>query len=147
MIASVARSFLMSVSIACLVWFALDGIGSSYVYEFLRGNIVSLQIGLLAINTATLGVVLTKLRDLVDKGASLSNFSSTRTAMLLSIKEQVALIASAIVILSLEDARELPLMVPEGLLRVLLITCFVYSLQILYDTAKSVFIVLGDVEG
>jgi hypothetical protein len=117
------------------------------VYEFLRGNIVSLQIGLLAINTATLGVVLTKLRDLVDKGASLSNFSSTRTAMLLSIKEQVALIASAIVILSLEDARELPLMVPEGLLRVLLITCFVYSLQILYDTAKSVFIVLGDVEG
>lgn len=147
MIASVARSFLMSVGIACLAWFALDGIGSSYVYEFLKENIVSLQIGLLAINTATLGVVLTKLRDLVDKGVPLSKFSSTRAEMLLSIKEQVALIASAIVILSLEGAKALPFAVPEGLLRVLLITCFVYSLQILYDTAKSVFIVLGDTEG
>lgn len=144
MIASIAKTFLMSVGIACLVTFALAGIGSNYIFEFLRANIINIQIGLLAINTATLGVVLTKLRDLVDKGIPLSKFSSARREMLLSIKEQMALIVSALGILSLSDASSIPFHIPEELLRVLLLTCFVYSLSILYDTAKSVFVVLGE---
>jgi hypothetical protein len=146
MIASIARSFFMSVGIASLISWSLNGINSHYFYEFLRTNIVSLQIGLLAINTATLGVVLTKLRDLVDKGVPLSQFTRARKEMLLSVKEQVALIVAAIVILSLESASSLPLLIPDGLLRVLLVTCFIYSINILYDTAKSVFVVLGDAD-
>jgi hypothetical protein len=144
MISSIAKTFLLSVGIACLASFALAAIGSNYIFEFLRENITNIQIGLLATNTATLGVVLTKLRDLVDKGIPLSKFSSARREMLLSIKEQMALIISALVILSLSDATSIPFRIPEELLRVLLFTCFVYSLTILYDTAKSVFVVLGE---
>lgn len=144
MITSVAKTFLMSAGIACLVSFALAGIGSDYLFEFLQKNIINIQIGLLAINTATLGVVLTKLRDLVDKGIPLSKFSNARKEMLLSINEQMALIISALGILSLSDATSISFQLPEGLLRVLLVTCFVYSLTILYDTAKSVFVVLGE---
>lgn len=144
MIASIAKNFLMSVGIACLASFILVSIGSDYIFKFLQQNIINIQIGLLAINTATLGVVLTKLRDLVDKGIPLSRFSSTRKEMLLSIKEQMALIISALGILSLKDATSVPFKIPENILRILLITCFVYSLTILYDTAKSVFVVLGE---
>lgn len=144
MITSIAKNFLMSMGIACLAFFVLASIGSNYIFDFLQKNIINIQIGLLAINTATLGVVLTKLRDLADKGVPLSKFSSARREMLLSIKEQMALIISALGILSLADATAAPFQVPVGLLRILLVTCFVYSLAILYDTAKSVFVVLDE---
>lgn len=143
MITSVLKSSLISIGIACLATFLLQSIGSKYLFTFLDQNIINIQIGLLAINTATLGVVLTKLRDLVDKGTPLLKFSSVRKEMLLSIKEQMALIISALVILSAQSATAIPFHIPEELLRIFLLSCFVYSLMILYDTAKSVFVVLG----
>lgn len=144
MIANVGRSFFISLGIAFLSFYVLEGIGSDYLIKFLRENIVSLQIGLLAINTATLGVVLTKLRDLVEKGVDPATFSTARNEMLLSIREQVALIISALVLLSLDSAKSLLFPIPVELTQILLISCFVYSIMILYDTAKSVFVVLGD---
>jgi hypothetical protein len=134
----------MSLGIACLTFFATSEIGSDYIFVFLRANIINIQIGLLAINTATLGVVLTKLRDLVDRGVPLSAFAKARSEMLLSVREQMALVVSALIILSLSDAPKLQFSVPPNLLRVLLLACFAYSLMILYDTAKSVFVVLGE---
>jgi len=142
MIASIAKSFFMSFGIACLAQLALASIQSTYVSDFLKSNIVNIQIGLLAINVATLGIVLTKIRDLVDKGVSADEFSRTREQMLLSIKEQVGLIAAALIILSLADAKALPFVVAPVVLQTMLLTCFVYSLMILYDTAKSVFVLL-----
>jgi len=144
MIASIMKSSLISIGIACLVTFLLEGIGSRYLFAFLKQNLINIQIGLLAINTATLGVVLTKLRDLVDMGVPLSKFSNTRGEMLLSVKEQMALIIVALIILSIESATSIPVRVPAELIRILLLSCFVYSLMILYDTAKSVFVVLGE---
>lgn len=144
MIASILKSSLISVGIASLTSFLLQGIGSRYVFDFLEHNVINIQIGLLAINTATLGVVLTKLRDLVDKGVPLSTFSSARREMLLSIKEQMVLIVSALIVLSLKFATSIPFYLPSELLRILLLSCFIYSLMILYDTAKSVFVVLGE---
>lgn len=144
MISSILKSSLMSVGIACLATFLLESIGSRYLFDFLTQNVINIQIGLLAINTATLGVVLTKLRDLVDRGIPLAKFSSARREMLLSIKEQMALIIAALIILSTESATSIPVHIPVELTRILLLSCFVYSLMILYDTAKSVFVVLGE---
>ena len=144
MIASILKSSLISVGIACLATFLLESIGSRYLFDFLKQNVTSIQIGLLAINTATLGIVLTKLRDLVDKGVPLSKFSNARDEMLLSIKEQMALIIAALIILSVDSARSLPVHIPTELTHILLLSCFVYSLMILYDASKSVFVVLGE---
>jgi len=141
-ISSVAKSLLISLGIGYVAHVLLQAIGSSYVAEFLKANIVNIQIGLLAINAATLGIVLTKLRDLVDKGVDPHVFAAARAQMLLSIKEQVGLIIAALVILSVSQATSIPFRFPSGLLDVLLVTCFAYSLLILYDTAKSVFVVL-----
>jgi len=144
MIANILKSSLISVGIACLATFLLQSIGSHYLFDFLKQNVINIQIGLLAINTATLGVVLTKLRDLVDKGIPLSKFSSARSEMLLSIREQMTLIIVALIILSIEGATSIPAHIPVELIHILLLSCFVYSLMILYDTAKSVFVVLGE---
>lgn len=142
MIKSIFQSLLISVGIAYLAQIIFDAIGSNYVFEFLKLNIINLQIGLLAINAATIGIVLTKLRDIADKGAPLSKFNSVRKEMLLSIREQVALITAALIILSLSTAHKLPMGLNINFFRVLLTACFVYSLLILYDTARSVFVVL-----
>lgn len=138
----VFQSVFISVGLACISYFALKAIGSTYIFDFLRDNLINIQIGLLAINTATLGVVLTKLRDLVDSGIPLSAFSKTRKEMLMSIKEQVALVVTSLALLSIGEATSMPFVVPIDLLQILLIACFAYSLLILYDTAKSVFVVL-----
>ena len=140
----ILRSGLISIGIACIAYFALNAMGSTYIFEFLKANLINIQIGLLAINTATLGVVLTKLRDLVDSGVPLAAFARTRNEMLLSVKEQVALIVASLALLSVSEAKSISLRVPTDLLQILLIACFAYSLLILYDTAKSVFVVLGE---
>jgi hypothetical protein len=140
----VLRNVLISVGIACLAYYALSTIGSSYIFNFLKANLINIQIGLLAINTATLGVVLTKLRDLVQSGVPMSAFAKARREMLLSIKEQVALIVTALALLSISEAKSIQVSVRADLLQILLIACFTYALLILYDTAKSVFVVLGE---
>ena len=97
-----------------------------------------------AINNATLGIVLTKLRDLTGRGGSSEQFHDVRRQMLLSIKEQIALVFFAIIFLSLQEAKNLPLVVPSSVFDTLLLGCFFYTIAILYDTAKSVFVLLDE---
>lgn len=144
MIVSVLKSLFISLGIGFATHILLVSINSHYILQFLMQNIVNIQIGLLAINTATLGIILTKLRDLVDKGVPAAEFQKAKTQMLLSIKEQVGTIVSALLILTAFDSPLVSTSLRDGLLEVLLIACFAYSLLILYDTAKSVFVVLDD---
>ena len=115
---------------------------SEFIFSFLKSNITNLQVALLAVNTATLGIVLTKIREIIDKTGQRAAFDSTRNEMLLSIKEQVSLIAISLVILTLEAAKSLPVTVPAEIFQAALLASFIYSIFILYDTAKSVFVIL-----
>jgi len=112
-----------------------------YIY-FLKSNITNLQVALLAVNAATLGIVLTKIREIIDKTGQRAAFDSVRREMLLSIKEQVSLITISLVVLALEAAKSPPIMVPSEIFQALLLASFIYSIFILYDTAKSVFAIL-----
>lgn len=144
MIFSVVKSLLTSICIAIVAAYGLHRIRSDYLFQFLTSNIIIIQIGLLAINAATLGIVLTKLKDIIDKGVPLTQFDDVRMQMLLSIREQIALLVAAIIILSMAGASALPFNIPQIVFHILLFACFVYSLMILYDTAKSVFVVLDN---
>jgi hypothetical protein len=62
--------------------------------------------------------------------------------MMLSIKEQVTLIGASLLIISLATAQTPPAHFPDELYQALLLTSFIYSILILYDTAKSVFVLL-----
>lgn len=120
-----------------------DFLGTTFLNEFLRGNLISLLIALLAINSATLGVVLTKIRELADKHNGIESFNATRNEMIISIREQISLIIIGTILLMVEKSTLITSVPHCGLiLRVLLAAVFIYSMIVLYDTAKSVFSIL-----
>lgn len=117
---------------------------SDYIIRFLDGNLVSLLIALLAINTASLGIVLSKIREILDSKAGSNDFSATKNAMLYSIKEQIVLIFLSLILLMLNNSNWLttqPKIAP--LIEIAVITCFTFSMLILFDTAKSIFVILS----
>ncbi|WP_354624857.1 hypothetical protein [Psychromonas sp. MME2] len=120
---------------------------SEFLHKFLSENLITILIALLAINATTMGIVLTKVREMVDAKGGASCFKRTRDQMLLSIKEQISLIVISIIVLSVKGSihissiENLPL-----LLNVLIIGVFAYSLLVLYDTAKSVLIIIDHEE-
>lgn len=142
MITGILRSSFISLGVACALQFFFVQIQSNFVFEFLKSNITNLQVALLAVNTATLSIVLTKIRELIDKTGARTEFETTSQEMMLSIKEQVVLIGASLLIISLATAKTPPFHFPDELYQSLLLTSFVYSLLILYDTAKSVFVIL-----
>jgi hypothetical protein len=119
-------------------------LNSQYIIKFLDGNLVSLLIALLAINTASLGIVLSKIRELIDTNGGHGDFESTKVAMLYSIKEQIALIFLSLILLMLADSTWMTQnqkLIP--LIEVSIISCFTMSMLILFDTAKSIFVILS----
>jgi hypothetical protein len=116
---------------------------TTFLSDYLRANLITILFALLAINAATLGVVLTKLRDLVDREGKKDAFKRTQREMLLSINEQVALIIISTILFMAEKS---PLFAdkPNALLaiNILIPSCLTYALAVLYDTCKSVFILL-----
>lgn len=134
---------MLAVGVGYICQLGQEAAQSTFLNDFLKSNLINLLVALLAINSATLGIVLTKIRELIDKHGDENSFEKTKREMLLSVKEQFALIILAVlaqtalssVILSnnlrLKDA-----------LTVFVCGIFVYSLMNLYDTAKSVLIVI-----
>jgi len=141
---SVVSTSLIALGIGCLVQFVQHLLGSSYVNRFLEENLINLLVALLAINSATMGIILTKIRELVDKhGRNLETFSTTKKAMLLSIKEHIALIAVGLLLLTLSESKNIPITKDVGnFIQSILTGVFVYSMALLYDTAKGVLIIV-----
>lgn len=117
-------------------------IGSVAVVEFLKANIINLQAALLAVNAATLGIVLTKIREISDRYGSAENFRLVRKEMVLSIQEQIALIVVSMLLIGIIGGKGSPWQLPPELFPTLLLAVFVYMLLVLYDTAISVFVLL-----
>lgn len=87
MIAGIAKSILLSIGIAWLTQSLLDYIQSDFIHSFLKSNITNIQIALLAINATTLGIVLSKIREIIDELDNKTAFDDAKKEMLLSIKE------------------------------------------------------------
>jgi hypothetical protein len=138
------RNILIAIGGALLLQQAQFLLDSDYIIKFLNDNLVSLLITLLAINTASLGIVLSKIREILDSGDGNGGFSSTKNAMLYSIKEQIVIIFLSLILLMLNRSKWLtahPKFVP--LIEISVITCFTFSMLILFDTAKSIFVILS----
>lgn len=144
MIFQVLKTSLLSLGVGFIVELSTIWLNTPFLHEFLSTNLVTLLVALLAINGATMGIVLTKIRDLIDtnKGGA-SFFDNTRQQMLLSIKEQIALIIIAITLLSFKSSPEV--LKVENLSLLINVCCigvFVYAITILYDTTNSVLVII-----
>ncbi len=132
-----------AVGAAFVIWSVQYLLGSTYVCEFLKAHLVPLLVTLLAINTASLSIILSKLADIMEGSGRSDAFRRTRHEMLFSIKEQVALIFISLLLLMISESawiqghERLSVIVETSV-----IACFTYGMLILYDTAKSVFVVL-----
>ena len=84
---ALVRNVLIAVGGAFVLQQAQILLESDYIIRFLDENLVSLLIALLAINTASLGIVLSKIREILDSKAGSHDFAATKSAMLCSIKE------------------------------------------------------------
>lgn len=115
---------------------------SPYLSGFLEANLVLLLIALLAINTTTISVVMTKLREL---STTAGTFTATTKEMKWSIVEQVALIVLSILFLMAKKSAVIlgHILHADFALEVLLLSIFFYSIHILYDTANSVFEIMS----
>ena len=143
MIRQILSSIFISIGVGFFCQLSQDWLGSAYFNDFLKANLVNLLVALLAINTTTMGIVLTKIRDLVDSHGHGEAFKKTRQQMLLSVKEQIVLIILAIVLLTISGSSYF-LSIPNFNLLVdsLISGIFVYSMMVLYDTAISVLIII-----
>lgn len=143
MIADVAKTALLSLGVGFLAQLSQDWLGSQYFTEFLKANLINILIALLAVNSATMGIVLTKIRDLVDNHGHGETFTKTRRHMLLSIREQVVLVGAAILILTVWQSPHLKAISNVDLFfGACIIAIFVYGMSVLYDTAMSVLIIV-----
>lgn len=144
MIVQILKTSFFALGIGFLCQIAQDWLASYYLNDFLKANLINMLVALLAINTATMGIVLTKIRDLVDSHGHGDLFKSTRRQMLLSIKEQVSLIIVGVVLLTIADSTLLSQQVDNFNLLINSLVCgvFVYSMSVLYDVATSVLIII-----
>jgi hypothetical protein len=131
------------IMLGLLIRYLCTSIDSTYLIEFLDKNLISLLIALLAINTTTGSVVMTKLREIIEQHGG--DFKGTLNQLKISIVEQLFFIAIALLILVLLHSQPTlgfhPFIKP--LLESCLIAVFVASLHNLYDTANSIFVILG----
>lgn len=137
-----AKNISLFIFIGLIVTYVSERLQSIFITEFLSRNLITLLIALLAINTTTLSVVLTKIREIMDKLGG--DFSRTAKGMKKNIIEQVVLVISAFVIQVIGTSSIIIARFSSitFISNVLLIAIFFYALYILYDTANSVFVIL-----
>lgn len=143
MIRQILLAAFCSLGVGFICQLTQDWLGSQYFNEFLKGNLINLLVALLAVNSATMGIVLTKIRDLVDSKGHGEKFKETRQQMLLSVKEQVWLIGIAIVLLTVAQSKYVAgISNLTMFLNSVIAGVFVYGMLVLYDTAKGVLIIV-----
>jgi hypothetical protein len=140
------KSFLRAISPVALISLVINGLAtllqSEFLIRFLDANLITLLVALLAINTTTMSVIMTKMREITQNNKA--SFESSVKEMRLSIIEQVGLIGAAIIVQSLKASTGfmslgtwMPFVISS-----LVVTIFFYALYILWDTANGIFVIL-----
>lgn len=143
MIQHILQTSLISLALGFLIQLLQTWLGSTYLNGFFKQNLITLLVALLAVNSATMGIVLTKIRDLVEIRGHGDTFTNTRCQMILAVREQIVLIMLAAVFLIIEDSAHIAsLQHIHLLLQSIISGIFAYAMMILYDTAKSVLIII-----
>lgn len=118
---------------------------SDFLFKYLKENIIGLLITLLAINTATSGLIASKIQDIVIDFPKF-DFSSTIREMKISLFEQIILICLSVITLLLLGSKKIEFIYKLDLGHIVLTTVLIYAISILWDTGKAVFIVIEELQ-
>lgn len=111
---------------------------SSFLLNFLNSNLIIILLTLLAINTATTGLLSIKMAELETKFNDL-DFKNVYNEMKFSLKEQIVLIIISLLVLIVNDSKLFAFQFKSFIIGTFLTSIFVYALDILRDTGVSVF--------
>lgn len=140
-----AKNISFFIVIALFIALVGEGLESRFLFKYLQENIIGLLLTLLAINTATLGLIASKIQDIVIKYPSM-DFSSTIKEMKKSLLEQIVLIIISVVILLLVDSVKITYEFKDLMGNVILTTVLIYAVNILWDTGRGVFIIIEELQ-
>jgi uncharacterized membrane protein YozB (DUF420 family) len=116
---------------------------SPFLFKYLQDNIIGLQLTLLAINTATLGLIASKIQDIIVQFPKF-NFANTIREMKISLLEQIVLIVISIFTLIIQNSNIIIIDEKINICNTILLTVFIYAINILWDTGKAVFVVIEE---
>ncbi|KIA90514.1 hypothetical protein [Kaistella jeonii] len=119
-------------------------IESSSLFEYLNNNLLTILLAFLAINTASLGHLAAKIQDIMVIHNHL-NFSATIFEMKKSLVEQIILIVLAIIIIIIRESN-LNFLLKFEILNIFSLAIFLYGINILWDTGKSVFVIIDEIK-
>lgn len=137
-------------AIPLLALFILIGLGiqylstllnSDFVNVFLEEDLLTILLALLAINITTISVIMAKLQELAGKGKL--DYSNVIEEMRISLKEQVFLIVTAVLLLIFKKSTLIANAIPDAIMiiQVGLISVFSYAIWILYSTGEGIFVI------
>lgn len=136
-------SFYVIISFA--LCYAAYFVQSKSLFLYLSNNIVGLLLTLLAINTATSGLIASKMQDLVSTFPTF-NFQDSIKQMKISLLEQIILIMGSVIVLIMQGSLIIKFPHKDFTLDVVLVTIMVYSIAILWDTGNAVFVVIEEIQ-
>lgn len=140
----IVKNICTAIIISTFFIYLQSSLTSTYISNFLKSNLITIIISLLAINIATTGIVLGKMKDIVDNTKNKTLFAKSKKEMQISIIEQVVLIVLAFMVLTFSDSPFIQNMqILRNILDVCCLAIFVYDTIILYDSSKSIFIILS----
>ena len=116
---------------------------SDFLFMYLKESIIGLLLTLLAINTATSGLIASKIQDIIVNQPKI-DFLGTIKEMKRSLLEQIILISLSIITLLLMDSTKLTFSFKVEISNVILVSILAYSINILWDTAKAVFVIIEE---
>lgn len=133
------KTIVISFFISMLLYWLEKILHSGYMYEFLKNNIITMLVTLLAINTATSTVLLAKLED-INKSYGGEIMGEAVKEIRISFAEQIGLIVTAIIVLIVDNSCLLKqYQYINDVVTVLLIMIFVYAIYILRDTGLAIY--------
>lgn len=116
-----------------------ESVQSDFLEKFLCENLILLLVGVLAINTATIGIILLRLGELSSEHKV--TFPGIVAAMKQSIWEQLSLLGIGAVALILKGSKTILQNHPDlsSGLETVVIAVAVYAVVAIYDTAEAAF--------
>lgn len=138
---SIINNLTKSFAFAVILYFFQCLLEIKYLGDFFRSNLVTILMTVLAINTATTAVLLSKMGEICQQYNKSINeiFGKTKKQLKLSIQEQIAAVIAALILSMLTaNSSLINNTTLNATLEVFLITTFFYGIALLYDTAVAV---------
>ncbi|MGI6394523.1 MAG: hypothetical protein ACOX2F_07330 [bacterium] len=110
--------------------------------KFMEENLITIMIALMAINSSTLSIILSKISEL---STVEDDFKRTKESMMRSIKEEFIMLFLTVLTLALKSS---PTLFPkctekEFVFGSLLLVLFIWMIHVLWDISKSVFSIIS----